>query len=1444
MFQKIFSIFGRSARRAICLTWKYPKPSGKSKRRPLGAVPLRIEALEDRAVPAGIVMEASTFDVDHFEQNIVDVIDGNVVGYGYAITQNGSIVRHDGDGDARTTVDGQKDYHSTTRQEIASVSKTITAVAVLKILQDQNMSVDTAIGDYLPSAWTVPEAVQAITFRQLLTHTSGFRTYALNYNSVQAVVEGGLEGSQTFSYLTTNYSILRVAIPYLQEDVSNDFLDAFPLGGTTTAVFYKSYVIDNVLDPAGVYNPDTKPAAGETDPTLIYAWPDVGASGTNTGNQTANAGGRGWRLSAYNLGEFLTALRTNDNILTPATRDLMDQNFFGWSNPANYTFAQGFYGTYYSHGGDNFGGVNTAIMDFPNGVQAALVMNSNTAAGIPYQAIVLKDAFEDAWTDVVIEGDSGPNTFVVRQTGGEIEVLLDGATILQQTVGTLDSLTLNGLGGNDTFLVEDVHSSLEVILNGGSGSDTFEVGDDWFDINIDGDVDVNGGSGTDTLVVTDSNNVGDDTYFVWETTIDKSNYNGLFEYSNVETVDVEGGQGNEYYYLLGSATGTDVILRGGTGNDQFHVGGMDISDNIGGIVDVDGEAGSDDLYFHDQWGSGTNDSYVLQTDYFLKTGFGGIVNHEAVEAVTLNASTHDNTIHVRNTRNFSDLTINANAGEDDILVHDTGTGSDVHINGGSGDDTVELTPEDDAQDLDAIGGEVIVDGGTGTDSVAIYDQLDLYGDTYTIESDYFDKTNFDRLEYVAVEDLELHANDADNTVQIDGLAIGTSWSVYTGLGDDTVQVGQATDDLDTDLNGDLALYGGGFGLLDEEVDTLIFYDGSDFGNDIYELGSSSFTKSFELGGFRYSLLNDWYYSGFEDLTINANAYDNAFEISALLNFHRTMPVTINAFSGDDELVLGSASNRIDLIREPIHFNGATGTDTITAHDEDSPTGRTYTLVSQTFDVSGNFSSLSYTSVSTFEVSAGAHNDTFDVQSSVLSTDLILNGGNGSDTFELAGGTHDLDSIGGHVTVNGGGGFGDTILLQDDLDGGADEYVVEGSFGGGDITKTTFDLHYSSAESIVLNANNHDNDIRVESLGVLTSLDVYANGGDDDILLSPTALNLGTLDWYMDVDGGDGFDEMFLYDQNSGVTGPYWVTDSNASRQGWLGTDYVDLERLSWQLNAEANTFNVLSTQPGTNMYVNGRQGDDVFNVTAPSSYVTLFGSSGVDTLNYTATDGNDEIELGGNLIFLATGAVSTGSVEQRNLDAGAGADVAIVDGVDGVVETFHIQASSVAGSGTFSSGLYTPVDFQNLEMFDVEGDAGDEDELAFTGTASADHFDIHLDAAGTTKDPVMRLQSTGRGMPLLLTLRDFSNVGVPTVNGVGGNDDFEVDISPTISRDVHVDGGIGNDSLELTYVATGADLDWLVFPGDPEDGIIQVNYGVPISTVGYEDFEDVDVTSV
>lgn len=377
------------------------------------------------------------FDVDLFEQNIRTAFDGVTVGYSYAINQKGKLARADGRGQARTAADGATSQSQFKRMNIASLTKTMTAVAVLKLLDERKVSVDSSIAPWLPADWTRGPGIDALTFRQLLTHVSGLggrdgnnvlADCGTSFNALRACVAAGVveEDQQDYNYNNGNFGLFRIMIPYLS-------LWASPIGqhcnnhptcptatDVSTATTYRYYMQCAIFRPMGLSGPanpfDNDPfdCPGGPDlfptdpnPTLFYGLPGEAISGVAEGDWRFVAGGGGWYFSAFEVARFLAHLRYNNAILPKKVRLQMYSDFLGWSDPVAFAArVDGVWGIYRSHGGflqygPPFNGRGntqyhaSCMMDFYGDIQAVVLVNGLTPN--PERCVRLKNAYEAAW---------------------------------------------------------------------------------------------------------------------------------------------------------------------------------------------------------------------------------------------------------------------------------------------------------------------------------------------------------------------------------------------------------------------------------------------------------------------------------------------------------------------------------------------------------------------------------------------------------------------------------------------------------------------------------------------------------------------------------------------------------------------------------------------------------------------------------------------------------------------------------------------------------------------------------------------------------------------------------------------------------------------------------------------------------------------------------------
>src|SRR6185503_13797508 len=98
-----------------------------------------------------------------------------VTGASVAIAKDGRIDFAQGFGYA--DLENDVSYQSETVNRLASVSKTITSVAVMQLVEAGKIDLDADIRTYVPE---FPDKGVKITARHILTHTSGIRHYSTN----------------------------------------------------------------------------------------------------------------------------------------------------------------------------------------------------------------------------------------------------------------------------------------------------------------------------------------------------------------------------------------------------------------------------------------------------------------------------------------------------------------------------------------------------------------------------------------------------------------------------------------------------------------------------------------------------------------------------------------------------------------------------------------------------------------------------------------------------------------------------------------------------------------------------------------------------------------------------------------------------------------------------------------------------------------------------------------------------------------------------------------------------------------------------------------------------------------------------------------------------------------------------------------------------------------
>jgi CubicO group peptidase (beta-lactamase class C family) len=295
------------------------------------------ESKETRlSVPAKRVTFKKTpkLDVGAFGTAMHTLLKDNVVGYMLQVRKTDQLVYNLIWNYAQTPADGNKGWNENTRMHVASVSKYLTAVSLVKLLDAKKISYDAKIADYLPTHWSRGANIDKITFRHLLTHRSGFSTggSSSDYAFMKQRVANGVPAVGGYDYENMNFGLMRILIPIINGDVPKtaSFVSDAALNDqawdAVTLYHFKSYMQAKVFSPAGVSNVGFSPAAPNA---LAYKFPNTGAKGWNSGDLASVAGGAAFRLSTKELLDVMGAIRRKNTIIPADKAQYILDNYFG-----------------------------------------------------------------------------------------------------------------------------------------------------------------------------------------------------------------------------------------------------------------------------------------------------------------------------------------------------------------------------------------------------------------------------------------------------------------------------------------------------------------------------------------------------------------------------------------------------------------------------------------------------------------------------------------------------------------------------------------------------------------------------------------------------------------------------------------------------------------------------------------------------------------------------------------------------------------------------------------------------------------------------------------------------------------------------------------------------------------------------------------------------------
>ncbi len=331
--------------------------------------------------------------------SIEDGLKGNCKGYALVVSYKDEMNVKRAGGWARLKADPPKTEMSTSVPfTLASVSKVITAAALIRVLNKKNLHLDTRIHSYLPDHWDVHRSIHDVSFKNLMEHRTGFRFGGDGeyYHDVKRNMEAGMDSSLrgTFDYSNHNYDVIRLLIPrlagYKIEQYKKDPGPAEIMQAAMYAGYYVDYVQKEVFGAAGLSNFESISCKALPFVTgKCYKFPYNGLSGTDFGDVTLESGAQGWVMSAAQLSKFIRRLHFTDRILSKEFSDYMIKYGMGYDHTGDTPGGISSYwkgGSYSSK--QNAGALKSLVIGFGNNVNVALIINSDFTGPIAARTLI------------------------------------------------------------------------------------------------------------------------------------------------------------------------------------------------------------------------------------------------------------------------------------------------------------------------------------------------------------------------------------------------------------------------------------------------------------------------------------------------------------------------------------------------------------------------------------------------------------------------------------------------------------------------------------------------------------------------------------------------------------------------------------------------------------------------------------------------------------------------------------------------------------------------------------------------------------------------------------------------------------------------------------------------------------------------------------------------
>ena len=571
------------------------------------------------------------------------------------------------------------------------------------------------------------------------------------------------------------------------------------------------------------------------------------------------------------------------------------------------------------------------------------------------------------------------------------------------------------------------------------------------------------------------------------------------------------------------------VSIGGTNQSAFHAPGG-IGDEIG-----DGEAQNYTYRLNgalvQAFLSQNDHSYIItngSTNNFLvsssriltfQESFGGsntieinrIANGVAAQFNGSTAQFEPNSIH--------GITVNALSG-DRVFIDQTGADAPVTVNLGGGSESVSISFG--PGNLGTIQGSVAVNGGTGSDTLALYDNSVSSDFAYTITDTSVSRPGAAPITFSgqANNNIFLLGSRGDNRYTVNNTEPRSTTTINTGDGDEEVDVARTTGSLTVNLGRgadgvlvggpvrNLDLIAGGITVVGGAPDAYL--DVNDSGKAFINVNTTLYTvTSSSVQRFGIAAIT---YRGLGQLDLRPGANPAGFLQVSVLGTAAGTDTTIGnlvpAGGVPDLVAVGSTNNSLDSIQGPLEIGSPQRRTQLILADSGTTTPETYTFASSNginslvrsgaarvtygsnsvvavgLAAAQSANTIEVTGTSpTTETDIGAGNGRDVVNVRATSGPLIVNLHNSGNTVNVGSTTNSLGAIQGAITLNGPGQDG-TLRVNDQGTATARTYTL----GASTITRSgVATITYSNFPNVILNGGSGANTYTVTGTSASTFL---------------------------------------------------------------------------------------------------------------------------------------------------------------------------------------------------------------------------------------------------------------------------------------------------------------------------------------------------------------------